>query len=119
MTGKAAVSRRLDLEKTVAATQGFAQLFDVAVETLQTAQRSIPAPTLEEVGEMRRGERPLTPEAYLLGLFHRSLLSAENLASDFREIDLRTLGDVHELELSGIDFNEIEQAVAERSHGRK
>lgn len=108
------MSRRRNLEKAVAVTRGLARLFDAAVETLQEAQRSIPAPTLEEVAEMRRGERPLTPEAYLHGRFHRSLLAAENLASDFGEIDLEMLGKVQELELSGSELNEIEQAVAER-----
>ena len=108
------MSRRLDLNKVVMVTRGLAQLFDTAVEALQTGLRSIPVPTLEEVAEMRRGERPLTPEAYLLGHFHRSLLAAENLASDFREVDLETLGRVHELELSEVELNEIEQAVAAR-----
>jgi hypothetical protein len=104
----------VDLKKAVVLTRGLAQLFDIAVETLQTAQRSIPAPTLEEVAVMRRGEKPLTPAAYLLGRFHSSLLAAENLASDFREIDLETLGNVHELELSEVELNAIEQAVKER-----
>lgn len=113
------MSRRLKLEKAVVVTRGLAEFFEAAVETLQSAQRSIPVPTLEEVAEMRRGERPLTPEAYLLGRFHRSLLAAENLASDFGEIDLELLSKVDELELSGIELNEIEQAVAERSHGRE
>jgi hypothetical protein len=108
------VSARLDLKRVVTLARGLVSLFETAVESLQTAQGVIPAPTLEELAEMRRGERPLTPEAYLLGLCHRSLLAAENLASDWREIDLKTLSHVHERKLSEIELNEIEQAVAER-----
>lgn len=106
--------KSLDLEKVVIVARGLVSLFETAVEPLQTALGVIPAPTLEEVAEMRRGERPLTPEAYLLGVFHRSLLAAENLASDFRELDLEALGNVHEMELSQVELNEIERAVSER-----
>lgn len=106
--------KRLDLEKVVTLARGLVSLFETALEPLQKALEVIPAPTLEEVAEMRRGERPLTPEAYLLGLCHRSLLAAENLASDFRELDLETLSKVHEMELSEVELNEIERAVAER-----
>lgn len=108
------MSVRLDLDKVVGLARVLGRMFDTAVETLQTAERRIPAPTLEEVAEMRRGERPLTPEAHLLGLFHRSLVAAENLASDFRGVDLKMLENVHELELSELELNAIEQAVAER-----
>jgi hypothetical protein len=108
------VSKRLDPKKVVTLARGLVSLFETAVEPLQKALEVIPAPTLEEVAEMRRRVRPLTPAVYLLGFFHRSLLAAENLASDFRELDLKTLGKVHKMELSEVEFNEIEQAVAER-----
>jgi hypothetical protein len=94
--------------------QELVRSFDAAVEILQAAQATIPAPTLEEVAEIRQGKRPLTPEAYLLGLFHRSILAAENLASDLRAVDPETLRNVHELQLSGLELNAIEHAVAER-----
>ncbi len=108
------MSKRLDLEKVVAVARAMVSLFETAVEPLQKALEVIPVPTLEEVAEMRRRERPLTPEAYLLGHLHRSLLAAENLASDCRELDLETLGKVHEMELSEVELNEIERAVAEQ-----
>ena len=85
-----------------------------ALEILQAAQSSIEAPTLEEVAEIRDGKRPVTPEAYTLGMLQRAILEAENVASDFRALDEKTLRKVHELRLSGADLNAIEEAVAER-----
>jgi len=108
------MSASKDLSAVVCVAQEMVQSFDAAVEILQAAEATIAAPTPAEVEQIRQGERPLTPEAYLLGLFRRSILAAENLASDLRAIDLETLGKVHELELSGIEMNAIEQAVAER-----
>ena len=112
------MSDRLDLKKVVDLARVLGRMFDSAVEALQTAEKRIPVPTLEEVAEMRRGVRPLTPAAHFLGLVHRSLVAAENLASDFREVDLKMLGNVHELELSEVELNAIEQAVAERRRKR-
>jgi hypothetical protein len=103
----------------VFAAQELVRMLDAAVEILQAAQATIPAPSLEEVAEMRQGRQPLTPEAYLLGLLHRSILAAENLASDLRAVDPEMLRSVHELRLSGIELNAIEQAVNERNHAGK
>lgn len=108
-----------DLPELVHTAEQVVRLFETGLEILQAAQATVPAPTLEEVAEIRKGERPLTREAYLLGLFQRAILGAENLASDLRTVDLETLRNVHELELSGVDLNAIEQAVAERGHGRE
>ena len=115
MTGDA----KEELPEIVHAAEAVVRLFEAGLEILQAAQATIPAPSLEEVAVIREGKRPLTQEAYLLGLFQRAILGAENLASDLRAIDLETLRNVHELRLSGIEINAIEQAVAERSHGRK
>lgn len=110
----AEVSKRVDLEKIVDSTQVIVRSLDAGMEILQKLQRSLPVPTVEEVAEMRQRKRPLTQEAFLHGLVHRSLLGLENLASDLREIDLEMLRNVHRLELSGIELKAIEQAVVER-----
>ena len=57
----------------------------------------------------------MTQEAYLIGSFQRIILGAENVVSDLRAIDLETLCNVHELNLSGVELNAVEQAVAERT----
>jgi hypothetical protein len=103
-----------DLPEIVHAAEEVARLFEAGLEILQAAQATIPAPSLEEVAKIREGKQPLTREAYLLGLFQRAILGAENLASDLRTLDLETLRNVHELELSGVELNAIEEAVAER-----
>lgn len=92
-----------------------ARMFESALELLQEAQASVPAPTLEEVAEMRLGQRPLTREAYLLGLFQRALVGAENLTSDLGAVDEETLRSVHEFELSALEFNAMEEAVVRRA----
>jgi hypothetical protein len=104
-----------DLLRIVGAAEQVVQMFEAALEILQTAQSTIPAPTLEQVAEIRQGKRPLTQEAYLLGSFQRVILAAENVASDLQAIDLETLRNAHELSLSGVELNAIEQAVAERT----
>lgn len=118
MTGRLTVGDDEELPEIVRTAEEVVRLFEAGLEILQAAQSTIPAPSLEEVSEIRAGKRPLTREAYLLGLFQRAILGAENLASDLRSIDLETLRNVHELRLSGVELNAIEQAVAERSHGR-
>ena len=114
MTG----NTREELPEFVHAADAVVRLFEAGLEILQAAQATIPAPRLEEIAEIREGKRPLTRDAYLLGVFQRAILGAENLASDLRTIDLETLGNVHELQLSGVDLNAIEQAVAERRSKR-
>ena len=104
-----------DLQRIVGTAEQVVQMFEAALEILQAAQSTIPAPTLEEVAEMRLGKRPLTQEAYLLGSFQRVILAAENVASDLQAIDLETLRKVHELSLTDVEFNAIEQAVTERT----
>lgn len=107
------------LPELVHTAEQVVRLFEAGLEILQAAQATVPAPTLEEVAQIREGRRPLTQEAYLLGLFQRAILGAENLASDLRTVDLETLRSVHELELSGVDLNALEQAVAERRKHRE
>ena len=106
-----------DLLRIVGTAEQVAQMLEAALEILQAAQSAIPAPTLEEVAEIRQGKRPLTQEAYLIGNLQRAILGAENVVSDLRAIDLETLRNVHELSLSGLELNAIEQAVAERAQG--
>ena len=104
-----------NLLRIIGTAEQVVQMFEAALEILQAAQSTIPAPTLEEVAEMRLGKRPLTQEAYLLGSFQRVILAAENVASDLQAIDLETLRKVHELSLTDVELNAIEQAVAERT----
>jgi len=104
-----------DLLRIVGTVEQAVQMFEAALEILQEAQLTIPAPTLEEVAEIRQGQRPLTQETYLLGNFQRAILAAENVASDLRAIDLETLRKVHKLSLSSVELNAVEQAVAERT----
>ena len=104
-----------DLLRIVGTAEQGARMFEATLEILQSAQSTMPAPTLEEVAEIRQGKRPLTPEAYLLGSFQRVILAAENGASDLQAIDLETLRNVHELSLSDVELNAIEQAVTERT----
>ena len=106
-----------DFSEAVHAAEQVVQMFEAALEILQTAQSIIPAPTLEEVADIRQGKRPLTQETYLLGSFQRAILAAENVASDLRAIDLETLRKVHKLHFSSLELNAIEQAVAERAQG--
>lgn len=105
------------MSEVVQTAEEVIRLLEEALEKLQAAQRSIPAPTLQEIAEIRQGKRPLTERAYLLGVFQRAMLAAENAASDLRAVDLETLCNVHELKLSGVELNAIEQAVAERTGG--
>ena len=90
------------------------QMFETAMEILQEAEALLPVPTLEEIAEMRRKERPLTREAYLLGLLQRIVVGAENLASDLRIVDEDILRNVHEFDLSALEFNAMEEAAAGR-----
>lgn len=92
-----------------------ARMFESALELLQEAQASIPAPTLDEVAEMRQGRRPITREAYLLGVFQRALVGAENLASDLGTLDEDLLRNVQEVDLSALELNAIEEAAARRA----
>jgi hypothetical protein len=89
------------------------ETFDATFEVLEWAESLVPAPTLEEAGEMRQGKRPLTREAYLIGLLQRCALGAENLASDLR-IDQETLRRVHELDSSQMELDAMVAAVARR-----
>lgn len=89
-------------------------LFSSAFDLLQEAQTLVPAPSLEEVAEMRQGKRPLTREAFLLGLLQRVVLGAENLASDLQAVDEEILRDVHEIRLSALEFNAMEEAIIQR-----
>lgn len=104
-----------DLLRIVSAAEQVVQIFEAALEILQSTQSTIPAPTLAEVAEIRLGKRPLTQEAYLLGSFQRVILAAENVASDLQAIDLESLRNVHEINLSDMELNAIEQAVTERT----
>jgi hypothetical protein len=105
------------VSEVVQTAEEVVRLLEEVLEKLQAAQTSIPAPTLQEIAEIRQGKQPLTEQAYLLGLFQRAILAAENVASDLRAIDLETLRNVHELNLSAVELNAIEQAVAERPKG--
>jgi len=111
------VSDNQDFSEAVHAAEQVVQMFEAALEILETAQSSIPDPTLVEVAEIRQGKLPLTQEAFLIGSFQRIILGAENVVSDLRAIDLETLRNVHELTLGGVELNAIEQAVAERAQG--
>lgn len=105
------------MSEVIQTAEEVVRLLEEALEKLQAAQTSIPAPTLREIAEIRQGKRPLTEEAYLLGIFQRAILAAENVASDLRAVDLETLRNVHQLDLSGVELNALEQAVAERTEG--
>jgi len=90
------------------------QMLESATEILQEAEALLPVPSLEEIAEMRRKERPLTREAYLLGLLQRVAVGAENLVSDLRTIDEEILLDVHEFDVTALEFNAMEEAVSRR-----
>ena len=104
-----------DLLRIVGTAEQVAQMLEAALEILQAAQSAIPAPTLEEVAEIRLGKRPLTQEAFLIGSLQRIMLGAENMVSDLRAVDLETLRNVHELLWGDVELNAIEEAVAERA----
>jgi len=88
------------------------QILEATVAVLDEGQALVPPPTTKEVDEMRQGKRPLTREAFLLGAYQRMISGAENLVSDLRTVTHRTtLKKVHTLELSGNDFNAIQEAV--------
>ena len=108
-----------DLLRIVGTAEQVAQMLEAALEILQTAQSTIPAPTLAEVAQIRQGKRPLTQEAFLLGSLQRVILAAENVTSDLQAIDLETLRNVHELLLGDVELNAIEEAVAERAHSSR
>jgi hypothetical protein len=108
-----------DLLRIVGTAEQVAQMLEAVLEILQAAQSAIPAPTLEEVAEIRLGKRPLTQEAFLIGSLQRIMLGAENMVSDLRAIDLETLRNVHELLLGEVELNAIGEAVAERAHSSR
>lgn len=88
------------------------QVLEATVDVLQEGQDLVPLPAAEEVVEMRKGKRRLTREAFLLGACQRLIVGAENLISDLRTVTHKTtLQKVHTLELSGIDFNAIQEAI--------
>jgi hypothetical protein len=89
------------------------QMLESATEILQQAEALLPAPSLEEIAAMRRKE-PLTRDAFLLGLIQRVVIGAENLASDLRNVDEETLRNVHELDVTALEFNAMEEAVVRR-----
>lgn len=90
------------------------QMLESATEILQEAETLLPAPSLEEIAAMRRKERPLTREAYLLGLLQRVAVGAENLVSDLRTVDEEILLNVHEFDVTALEFNAMEEAVSRR-----
>lgn len=92
-----------------------AQMFETGLELIQEAEALLPAPTLEEIAEMRQKKRPVTREAYLLGLLQRIAVGAENLASDLRIVDEDALSHVHEFDLTALEFNAMEEAVSRRT----
>lgn len=92
-----------------------AQMFETAVDLLQEAEVLLPIPTLEEIAEMRQKRRPLTREAYLLGLLQRIAVGAENLASDLRIVDEEILRNVHEFDVTPLEFNAMEEAIVRRT----
>lgn len=91
------------------------QMFETATELLQEAEALLPVPTLEEIAEMRQKRRPLTREAYLLGLLQRVAVGAENLASDLRTVDEDVLAGVQDFDVTVLEFNAMEEAVARRT----
>jgi hypothetical protein len=93
--------------------QRLVETFDMSMEVLEWLESQVPAPTMEEAGEMRQGKRLLSREAYLIGLLQRCAIGAENLASDLR-IDEATLSRVHELDVSVLELDAMAQAVARR-----
>lgn len=91
------------------------QMFETATELLQEVEALLPVPTLEEIAEMRQKKRPLTREAYLLGLLQRVAVGAENLASDLRTVDEDVLVGVQDFDVTALEFNAMEEAVARRT----
>ena len=91
------------------------QMLEAGLEILQAAQACVPVPAPEELAAIRTGEQPLTQAAFLLGLFQRAIVNAENLVSDLRSVDMETLSNLQDLRLSMLELNAIEEAVAERS----
>lgn len=92
-----------------------AQMFETATDLLQEAEVLLPVPALEEIAEMRQKKRPLTREAYLLGLLQRVAVGAENLASDLRTVDEDILSRVHEFDVTPLEFNAMEEAIVRRT----
>lgn len=93
------------------------ETLDVSVGIFQDGQALVPLPSDDELAEMRRGKRPLSREAYLIGLFQRAIVAAEDLASDLRTaFEPGTLKNVHVMQLSAVEFNHI-AAGLERLRG--
>ncbi|HWM90980.1 MAG TPA: hypothetical protein VN493_09455 [Thermoanaerobaculia bacterium] len=87
------------------------------VEVFQKAQALVPPPSGKELTEMRWGKRPLTREAYLIGVSQRAILAAEDLVSDLRTaIETKTLKRLGKMKLSAMEFNQIEAGM-ERLRG--
>jgi hypothetical protein len=88
------------------------RVLEEVVEVYQEALALVPLPTLEEVAEMRQGERALTLEAYLAGVLQRGSVDAANLAYDMRDsIQKSVLRKVEKLRLGEAELNEIAAAV--------
>lgn len=92
-----------------------AQMFETATDLLQEAEALLPVPSLEEIADMRLKRRPLTREAYVLGLLQRVAVGAENLASDLRAVDEEILSRVHEFDVTPLEFNAMEEAIVRRT----
>ena len=107
---------RVTTESTVNRKQAEeqAEILDTVAQILQEAQLSLPLPSQKEIAELRKGG-PLSKEAYLLGLYQRVILSAENAASDLRTgTDPDTLEKLDRIRLSVVEINAIEAACQER-----
>src|SRR5687768_6036074 len=81
------------------------------IEAIQYAQRILPTVTMEEFEGMRRGARPLSRSAYLLGLLQRALIGIEEAFSNIesevedgpRPLDVKNFRE--------IQLNEIAAAI--------
>jgi hypothetical protein len=94
------------------------EVLERSAEVFQDGQNLVPLPTVEELAAMRRRERPLALEAYLIGLYQRAIIAAEDLASDLRlAIEEDILKGVKNLQLTEAEFNGI-AAGLERLRGR-
>lgn len=81
-----------------------------AGEVFQQLQELIPRPTLEEVAEMRKGTKPVTRHAYLIGQLQAFMCDLENVASDLK-VDLEYQFDPEGAEKLVDFFNGLETAI--------
>ena len=81
---------------------------------LEKIRREVPLPEPGELQEMQERTRPLTPEAYVLGLLQETILDLENAWTRLQiGLDNRSFRELRTRSPSEIELNAVKAAIVE------